>query len=170
MPISLDALRSAASRPHRMTADRSFTEAKAKRQQTAFLSHSHEDKTLAHGLQILLNEHGWDLYIDWQDSAMPETPTMETALKIREKIKSLDWFLFLATPNSVSSKWCPWEIGYADNAKSHNKILIIPTTDSSGIWYGNEYLKLYRRIDTAQGGILGAFDEGKETGIHIKSL
>jgi hypothetical protein len=154
-----------------MTADRTLCEAKAKHKQTAFLCHSHLDKTLANGLQILLNEHGWDLYVDWQDTAMPEKPTRETAIKIQEKIKGIDWFLFLATPNSVSSKWCPWEIGFADNSKPHNKIFIIPTTDYSGIWYGNEYLQLYRRIDLASNGILAAFDEGKTSdGIYIRNL
>ena len=171
MPISLDALRSAASRPYRMTAAKSINEAKAKHQQTAFLCHSHEDSTLASGLQILLNENGWDLYIDWQDTTMPEKPSRDTAVRIQEKIRGLDWFLFLATPNSILSKWCPWEIGFADNAKPHNKILMIPTTDRSGVWYGNEYLQLYRRIDTAQGDMIATFDEGKTTGgIYVKSL
>jgi hypothetical protein len=154
-----------------MTAAKSLNEARAKRQQTAFLCHSHQDNILADGLQILLNENGWNLYIDWQDTAMPEKPTRETAIRIQDKIKSLDWFLYLATPNSILSKWCPWEIGFADNAKPHNKIMIIPTTDRSGVWYGNEYLRLYRRIDAAQGGILAAFDEGEPSGgTYIKSL
>ncbi len=171
MPIPLEALRSAANRPYRMTAAESVNEARAKRQQTAFLCHSHEDKTLAKGLQILLNENKWNLYIDWQDTAMPEIPKRETAIKIREKIKGLDWFLFLATPNSVVSKWCPWEIGFADNVKSHNKILIIPTTDNSLVWHGNEYLQLYRSIHTVANGTLAAFDEGKTTdGTYIRNL
>ena len=102
---------------------------------------------------------------------MPEKPTRETAIKIQQKIKELDWFLFLATPNSVSSKWCPWEIGFADNAKPHSSILIIPTTDRAGGWYGNEYLQLYRRIDTNQSGILMAFNEGSTIGgISLRSL
>jgi len=154
-----------------MTAAKSINEARARQQQTAFLCHSHEDSILAGGLQILLNENGWNLYIDWQDTTMPDKPSRETALKIQDKIRNMDWFLFLVTPNSISSKWCPWEIGYADNAKSHSKILMIPTTDRSGAWYGNEYLQLYRRIDTAQGDVIAAFDEGKTTGgILVRGL
>ena len=39
---------------------------------------------------------------DWEDTAMPEKPTRETAEKIQKKIRDNDWFLFLATPNSTS--------------------------------------------------------------------
>lgn len=171
MPISLGELRDAASRYHRTTVDESYLVAKAQKKQTAFLCHSHLDKNFAQGLQIKLKENGWDLYIDWQDTDMPDKPTRETAVKIQEKIKLFNWFLFLATPNSISSKWCPWEIGFADNAKPHNNIFIIPTTDYSGVWYGNEYLQIYRRIDIATSGSLAAFDEGKTSGgIYVRNL
>ncbi len=80
---------------------------------------------------------------------MPASPNKQTATNIKSKIKIVDWFLFLATPNSTVSRWCPWEIGYADAVKANEKILIVPTTDDSGRWYGNEYLQLYRKIDEA---------------------
>ncbi|RZI86777.1 MAG: hypothetical protein EOP38_00320 [Rubrivivax sp.] len=57
-------------------------------QSTAFLSHSHLDRNLAEGLQILLKEQGWDLYIDWQDTTMPDTPDRQTAQNIQSRIKS----------------------------------------------------------------------------------
>ncbi|MCH5937009.1 toll/interleukin-1 receptor domain-containing protein, partial [Salmonella enterica] len=65
-----------------------------------------------------------------------------------------NWFLFLATENSMSSRWCPWEIGYADGKKNLNNIVIVPTVDSSGRHHGNEYLQLYSRIDTTPNGAL----------------
>lgn len=122
--------------------DRAFREAR----QTAFLSHSHKDADLAKGVQAFLRSRGWSIYIDWEDNSMPDTPTGETASKIKERIKQLDWFLYLATANSSRSRWCPWEIGYADGVKKHERILLLPTRDVSGT-YGNEYLQLYRRID-----------------------
>jgi len=94
---------------------------------------------------------------------MPEQPNKETAIKIKSRINELDWFLFLATPNSTQSRWCPWEIGYADSKKAHERILIIPTIDS-GKWYGNEYLQLYRNIENATGGALAAFPAGQKSG------
>jgi len=164
MPISINELRSAAGRAYRTVVAKSLNEAHAKRLQTAFLCHSHRDEDLAKGLQVMLAEEGWQLYIDWQDNEMPDQPNKATANKIKQKIGGLDWFLFLATPNSTNSKWCPWEIGFADNAKSHDRIVIVPTADASGNWYGNEYLQLYKQITTASGGGLAAFPAGQSTG------
>lgn len=149
MAIGIRTLRAAGSRPGQVTIAKSLNEARQRRQQTAFLCHSHRDDVLAQGLQNLLTENGWNVYIDWQDTDMPETPTKETAAAIKKKIAERDWFLFLATPESVRSRWCPWEIGYADSVKSDGDILIIQTEDDSGNFYGNEYLQLYRKITNA---------------------
>lgn len=104
MAIKLKNLRSAASRSGRVFVAKSLNEAVAKKQQTAFLCHSHQDHELAKGLQVLLKENGWDLYIDWEDSEMPSIPNKETANIIKLKIKTTDWFLFLATKkfNSIT--------------------------------------------------------------------
>lgn len=152
MAISQRSLREAASRSSRKLVAKSLNEAISKSKQTAFLCHSHKDQTLAKGLQTLLAEDGWDVYIDWEDEEMPLSPTKETANNIKRKIKQVDWFLFLATPNSTGSRWCPWELGYADAVKANEKILIVPTSDDSDDsdrWYGNEYLQLYKKIDEA---------------------
>ena len=134
-------------RSGRVVVAKSLNEALSLNKQTAFLCHSHKDNELAKGLQVILKENGWDLYIDWQDNEMPATPNENTAKNIKAKIKTTDWFLFLATSNSTSSRWCPWEIGFADAVKNYEKILIIPTEDDYGNWYGNEYLQLYKKID-----------------------
>jgi hypothetical protein len=170
MPISINDLRAAAARSYRTAVFESAKAALAKSKQTAFLCHSHKDEDLAKGLQVLLAENGWDLYLDWQDHQMPEQPNKETAVKIKSRIGELDWFLFLATPNSTQSRWCPWEIGYADSKKPHDRILVIPTTDA-GKWYGNEYLQLYRKISDTQSGGLAAFSVGQNTGgVLLKTL
>lgn len=115
-----------------------------KQRKSAFLCHSHKDEVLVKGLLALFDEIEIDLYIDWKDHTMPDTPNVETAKKIQDKIISCDLFLFLATANSKESRWCPWEIGFGDSSK--RSIYIIPTTDSYNT-YGNEYLELYSRID-----------------------
>jgi len=102
---------------------------------------------------------------------MPETPNRQTALNIQNKIKDLKYFLFLATENSMSSRWCPWEIGYANGVKNIENILIIPTADRLGTARGNEYLQLYRRIDIADGGGLAAWQPGQTSnGVWVKEL
>jgi hypothetical protein len=144
-----EALRQAASRSSRGIVE-SFSEAKSLGFQTAFLCHSHKDQNLALGLRNLLFSQGWRLYIDWLDQELPDRPDKITATKIKDKISSHRWFLFLATANSVVSRWCPWEIGYADAIKDNNSILLIRTEDDNGRWYGSEYLQLYRQISKAK--------------------
>lgn len=121
LAIKTKHLRSAAGRSGSVVVAKSLNEALSKNKQTAFLCHSHKDQELAKGLQVLLKENGWDVYIDWEDNEMPSSPNKETASKIKSKITTTDWFLFLATSNSTQSRWCPWEIGYADSQKGMEK-------------------------------------------------
>lgn len=143
-------------------------EARAAHKQTAFLSHSHHDARLAKSVQAFLKAQGWEVYIDWEDAAMPDSPSRETADRIQSKIRDLNWFLFLATRNSTASRWCPWEIGYADGVKKHESILVLPTSDNNGS-YGSEYLQLYRRLEPTQLGGYGAYHPDN-TGIKISEL
>lgn len=130
-------------------------------QKTGFLCHSHKDHKMALGLQQWLKEHGLDLYIDWQDALMPEIPDASTAARIRTVIRGADVFLLLATRDSMTSRWCPWELGFADGVKRNDQIAVISTRDGSGNYYGNEYLQLYRRIDqAATGGSLSWYQKG----------
>ena len=135
---------------------------------TAFLCHSHLDAQLAKSIQGFLHDSGWNVYIDWEDQRMPQTPNRQTAQTIKNTIGETAWFLYLATRNSSNSKWCPWEIGYADGVKHIDKILVIPTKDKSGS-YGQEYLELYRRIDFYRDGRLAAFEPNGE-GVYTSSL
>ncbi len=114
---------------------------------TVFLSHSHKDKELAEGFQNALASCGIKVYVDWQDSTLPQTPSRETAEKIKGKIYELDLFILLATNNSLSSRWCPWEIGIADSVKAYENILIVPVIEDSGEFKGSEYLQLYKRVE-----------------------
>lgn len=136
----------------------------------AFLCHSHEDKELAEGLVEILKKAGIDLYVDWKDNTMPDTPNEETALRIKNRICGSQVFLFLATEKAKKSRWCPWEIGYADS--ENKKIYIVPTQDESSN-YGNEYLGLYPKIDEGllNGAMAGyAVFYPSSTGKHGKLL
>lgn len=164
MAINQDDLRMAA----RRSGQQAVT-AKHVNQRTGFLCHSHLDRELAVGMQTSLREQGFDLYIDWQDLTMPGTPDAETAAKLRNRIVTCDWFLFLATANSMESRWCPWELGYADGKKPNDKIAIVPTRDRQNT-HGNEYLQLYRYIDVASGGGLGMFGAASRQGVLVSSL
>jgi len=159
MPISLDALDRAALRRAPTTIAKSLQEARASGRRTAFLSHSHLDRSRAKGLQTLLAEQRWDVFIDWEHSSLAERPTKETAAWLQSAIERCDWLLYLATPNSEKSRWCPWEIGYANGKKRADSIVVIATSDSNGT-YGSEYLHLYREISETEAGRLALFEAG----------
>ncbi|MDI7925228.1 toll/interleukin-1 receptor domain-containing protein [Ferirhizobium litorale] len=142
------------------TVRKSASEGRREGKRTAFLCHSHLDADLAKGLQGYLHRKGWEVYIDWEDHTMPERPERRTAEKIQAKIRDLEMFFFLATQNSMVSRWCPWEIGYADGVKDLSRILVVPTRDGRGVTHGNEYLQLYRHLDDTQSGGIGSFDAG----------
>jgi hypothetical protein len=167
--IQLETLRTASRRVTK-TASRTLREARQEGLRTLFLCHSHLDAEYVSGLITLLDDHNWRVYVDWRDNAMPESPNGETAKVIRQKIRDLDYFAFLATPNSVSSRWCPWEIGYADGVKRHEQIFVIPTEDQSGRWYGREYLQVYQRVDIGEGQILGVWQPNSSQGVRLNSL
>lgn len=122
------------------------------------------------GLIALLREAGWTLYVDWADTSMPPKPDRITATKIKSRIKQTRYFLFLATPNSVQSRWCPWEIGYADGVKAIDDIIIVPTQDDRGNYYGNEYLQLYCQIDEMASGKLGLWSYDRKGLKYLSEL
>jgi TIR domain len=150
MAISLDKLDRAATRTAPSNLAKSLQEARASMKKTAFLSHSHLDAKRAKGLQTLLAEEGWDVFIDWEHTSLDDRPTKETVQLIQTAINRADWLFYLATPNAGRSRWCPWEIGYADGKKSASAIVVIATSDSQGT-YGSEYLNLYSQISTTSG-------------------
>jgi len=169
MPISYSQLRNAAGQREAILAN-SLEEAKQSGLKTAFLCHSHKDRVLVEGVVNLLLSTGWRVYVDWMDTTMPDRPNRITARKIKMKIEQCSYFLFLATTNSMSSRWCPWEIGYADGVKEIDDILVIPTRDDYGSHHGNEYLDLYRRVDFSTHNFLCAWRPYEETGVFVSRL
>jgi hypothetical protein len=168
MAIRVTDLRSAATR--NVAVLRNLSEAKSRGAKSAFLCHSHKDVDLAKGIVNLLAEAGLNAYVDWADTSMPEVPNRQTAERIQEKIRDLTFFLFLATANSVTSRWCPWEIGYADGKKPLSSIFIISTTDGSAT-HGSEYLGLYRQIDASVFGELVIREAGSAPSpFNLRSL
>lgn len=114
---------------------------------TVFLSHSHLDKAEVEKAIVFLRELGISVYVDWADSSMPPTTNMETARKIKERIISNRKFILLATKNAIASKWCNWELGFGDAKKYIEHIALFPLSDNDGTWSGQEYLKIYPRIE-----------------------
>jgi len=112
-----------------------------------FLSHAHNDKAIVKQAVTFFRTLGIEVYVDWMDKTMPESPNGETAIRIKTKIQENDKFVLLATNSAVISKWCNWEVGIGDTYKHlKNKLAILPLADNSGHWEGNEYLQIYPSI------------------------
>lgn len=124
-------------------------EKKALAAATIFLSHSHEDleNDLVNRAIIFLRGLGIRIYIDSNDGSMPPFTNAETARKIKEAITDNNKFILLATNKAITSKWCNWELGFGDAKKYINKIALFPLSENSGTWEGNEYMKIYPRIE-----------------------
>ena len=150
------------------TASVNIVTSREKAEVTAFLCHSHKDKTLVLGFIRRLAALGLKLYVDWNDTGMPQITNRETAAKIKGKIKEMGLFIMLATPNALASRWCPWELGVADQMKGYDRIVIVPVTDSSGKFEGSEYLQLYKRLESA-GMKIGVLDPGAQNIVFAES-
>lgn len=113
-----------------------------------FLSHSSKDEDLVVGVVRLLTGHGAKVYIDKKDPALPPYTNKDTATGLKKRIQQSKRFILLASKNSKESRWVPWELGIADQAKGLSKVAVLPTVESQAdvTWSNWEYLGLYDRI------------------------
>ena len=114
-----------------------------------FISHSYLDKSLILSLVELFNKAGHSVYVDWINDPYLDRKAVnrQTAELLRLRMNECKGLAYIATSNIVYSKWCPWELGYADG-KKNGRCVILPIlrTDSS-TYKGQEYLGLYPYID-----------------------
>lgn len=118
---------------------------------TIFLSHKHDELENLDAAISFLKKAGVDIYVDWLDEGMPKTTSEKTAVRIKEKIKSNDKFILLASEGAISSKWCNWELGLGDAAKFINHIALLPIEQDNGKYSGTEYLRIYPYIESQDG-------------------
>ena len=83
----------------------------------AFISYAREQKPFVERLHAALVEQGHDTWVDWE--GIP--PTAEWMQEIKSAIEAADTFLFVITPEAVTSQVCAEEIAHA---AEHNKRLV----------------------------------------------
>ncbi|NTS41917.1 toll/interleukin-1 receptor domain-containing protein [Flavisolibacter sp. BT320] len=108
-----------------------------------FLCHSHLDKTIVLKVGLLFDKVDLEIYVDWMDSSLPPITDKQTAATIKNKIERCKKFLFVATVNSLQSRWCNWELGLAYSLKKESEIAILPIESKTKRWRGYEYLRLF---------------------------
>lgn len=139
---------------------------------SVFLSHSHADRQgddLVDHARNILWDQDIDLYVDADDSGLPVATSPETAKKIKGRIREMGKFILLATPRSLRSVWCGWELGVADSLISTDNVVIWPITqklDSSPA--NHEYIGLYPRLIIADDGRPAVFPPRSTSGVYLK--
>ncbi len=133
---------------------------------TVFLSHSHHDKDHVEAACLLLETLGATIYVDWQDGEMPAITSADTATKLKFKIRECDRLVLLASERSLTSKWVPWELGYAEGKKGIPQMAVLPFV-ASQTWEGSEYIGLYPTIELTANGSLAVFPAGDNKGTPL---
>ena len=84
------------------------------KQYDIFLSHSSLDKKFVYTLVRLFNEVGYSVYVDWMVDTQLDRNNVnkDTAQVLRNRMNNSRGLSYVATANSSTSKWCPWELGY----------------------------------------------------------
>ena len=79
--------------------------------------------------------------------------------EIKDRIKKCKRCILLATDGAVESKWCNWELGFADAIKG-KKVVLFPMKEKGSNYKGNEYMEIYSYITYFDGR--EEYDSGKK--------
>lgn len=116
-----------------------------------FISYSWNDRSFAYKVVELLENCGYTVYVDYNDLKLDRSKVdEETAKRLVEKMKKCKGLLYLYSPSSSVSKWCPWEVGVFSGIKNFrcaNLPIIDKTTDE---YKNQEYLELYPYVEYEQ--------------------
>lgn len=126
-----------------------------------FLSHSLLDQNEVLNLIQLFNQCNYSVYVDWiYDPQFNRSDvSKETAEIIRTRMNQSKGLSYLATSNSASSKWCPWELGYFDGMSVNSRCCILPVLSYNASSYnGQEYLGLYPYVQYSKYENLDKYD------------
>lgn len=120
------------------------------RRYTIFLSHSFSDATMVLGLKRALEGMKYSVYVDWiEDPQMDRSRvTKATASHLKQRMLACESLFYVATENSINSKWMPWECGFVDG--KIDKVAILPIVETlTSNYCGQEYLSLYPYVSKA---------------------
>lgn len=117
-----------------------------------FISYSFNDKFYVQEIVKLLKKSGYSVYVDYDDLRLDRNNVNEkTARMIVAEMKKCKALLYIYSPNSTNSKWCPWEVGVFSGIKNF-KCVNLPLVEKEGDSFKNqEYLELYPYISYSKG-------------------
>lgn len=80
-----------------------------------FISHQRADKPAAKKIADFLLSKGVDVYFDEYDKSIDRSNPDKLTASIQRGIDFSKYMLILISPNTLYSKWVPWEVGYGYN-------------------------------------------------------
>ena len=130
-----------------IVSDKSFNSVEKGDKYDIFLSYSFTDKRFALIIYALLIESGFSVYIDIKDDVLDRNNVnKKTAQRLASEMNRCRSLLYVHTPSSKVSKWCPWELGYM-SGKTNFRCAVIPLINDQEKYQEQEYLKLYPVVD-----------------------
>jgi hypothetical protein len=139
----------------RYDAEDRFRVAKSIGGKNLFLSHSLSDLQHVKFAVDLLEQNGAKVYVDVRDASVANVSAAEAAKRLRSAIRETKRLVVVATENTHTSRWIPWEMGLADAATGQDRIALLPlraTSSASELWARQEYFELYARIERVASG------------------
>lgn len=108
-----------------------------------FVSHSSSDNEFIKKVLLFLkySKGGVQGYVDWQDPKMQHPTDVESAKRLKERIKRARKLIYVVTNDSLKSVWCSWELGFADCDKGVDEVALLAIKPNNGRWKENEYLQ-----------------------------
>lgn len=113
-----------------------------------FVSYSWNDRLFADKVVQLLEKCGYTVYIDYNDSRLDRANVSEeTAKRIIDAMKKCKGLLYLYSPSSSVSKWCPWEVGIFSGMKNLRCANLPLTEEYNEDFKTQEYLEIYPYVE-----------------------
>lgn len=108
-----------------------------------FISHQKKDSDVARKIADYLEEAGVDTYFDQYDMKIDRSNPLSVVNAIKYGIENSTHMLVVFSPNTFSSMWVPWEIGYAYNSQIALNVLRLKDVPRDKL---PEYLKVVKVI------------------------
>jgi len=123
-----------------------------------FLSHSFDDSEIILGIKMIAEANGVRVYVDWVDDGQLDRNhvTADTAKILRKRMGASASLVYAHSPNTLDSRWMPWELGYFDGLRP-GRVWILPLVAKEDKEFkSQEYLGFYpiiERIESISGSI-----------------
>ena len=117
-----------------------------------FVSHSSSNANELLKIKSILNNENLNIYVDWmcdRDGLKRELVNEKTAEVICKRLDTSESLMYVHTPESLNSRWTPWEIGYF-HAKKGKICIYSPCEDVEKPPYIELYPKAIFRDDKFQ--------------------